>query len=302
MTGAALLAHTGVVDHVALVAVVVALGALHTWAWVVASADEGRGRRADGVGGLVRPAAWAGGSAVVLVALSPPLESVAERSFTGHMVQHLLLIAVAAPLLTWAAPVATVRRALRRRGRRARVTPRERDVARRWAGAAPIVAAGLFVATLLVTHLTGIYDLALRSAPVHHLEHAAYLGSAVLLWSVVGASSRVDAVGRIGTVFGVIAGSALLGIVLLSASAPLIDTYAARLGPDGALDDQRAAASLMWVGGMATSLPLLLLAFWRWASAEERVAARSEALRGDSARAVRDEVVGRSATGGRSAP
>ena len=66
-------------------------------------------------------------------------------------------------------------------------------------------------------------------------------------------------------------------MILLTAPEPLIETYAARLGPD-ALDDQRRAAALMWVSGMLTTVPLLLLAVWRWASAEERATARAEAL------------------------
>ena len=78
--------------------------------------------------------------------------------------------------------------------------------------------------------------------------------------------------------FGVIAGGALLGMILLAATEPLMPTYAARLGADRALDDQRAAAAIMWVTGMFTTLPLLVLAVWRWASAEERIARRAEAL------------------------
>ena len=55
-------------------------------------------------------------------------------------------------------------------------------------------------------------------------------------------------------------------------------TYEARLGVDGALDDQRSAAAIMWVTGMLTTLPLLVAAVWRWASTEQRVARRAEAL------------------------
>ena len=78
--------------------------------------------------------------------------------------------------------------------------------------------------------------------------------------------------------FGVIAGGALLGMILLSATAPLMPTYEARLGAEAALDDQRAAAAIMWVTGMLTTLPLLVLAVWRWAATEERIARRAEAL------------------------
>ncbi|WP_420452152.1 cytochrome c oxidase assembly protein [Ilumatobacter sp.] len=261
-----MIAHAGLVDHVALLAVVLAAGATYAWAWEAAARP------------LRSLASWGVGSIAVLVALSPPVESVAARTFTGHMLQHLLLISIAAPALAWATPVTTLRRGLRARGRRVRATDVERRVGRWWRDVGPIVAGGAFVGTLVITHLTGVYDLALRSTAVHHAEHAAYLGSAVLLWSVVGGRGRVDGVGRVAAVFGVIAGSALLGVVLISAGAPLVDTYAARLGAGPALDDQRIAASLMWVGGMATTLPLAIVALWRWAAAEERIARRSEQL------------------------
>ena len=55
-------------------------------------------------------------------------------------------------------------------------------------------------------------------------------------------------------------------------------TYEARLGAADALDDQRSAAAIMWVTGMLTTLPLLVAAVWRWASTEQRVAQRAEAL------------------------
>jgi putative membrane protein len=82
----------------------------------------------------------------------------------------------------------------------------------------------------------------------------------------------------VGAAFGVGVAGALLGMILLSASEPLIPTYEARLGAARALSDQRTAAALMWIGGMLTTVPLLVIAVWRWAAAEERIARRSEAL------------------------
>ena len=51
---------------------------------------------------------WAGGIALLVLASSPWIERIAEESFTGHMVQHLIVIALAAPLLVLAQPVRTV--------------------------------------------------------------------------------------------------------------------------------------------------------------------------------------------------
>jgi putative membrane protein len=64
----------------------------------------------------------------------------------------------------------------------------------------------------------------------------------------------------------------------MAAREPLMPTYTARLGAGRALADQRAAASIMWVGGMISTLPLVVVAFWRWASTEDRIARRAEAL------------------------
>ena len=40
----------------------------------------------------------------------------------------------------------------------------------------------------------------------------------------------------------------------------------------------RALAGLMWVGIIALTMPLLMLAVWRWAAAEQRQAERREQL------------------------
>ena len=258
-----MIAHASVVEHVIILLLgVLALG-VYAAAWL----------RASGL--TPRMLCWFGGITAVLVATSPPIERLAEESFTGHMVQHLLLIVAAAPLLVLAEPVSTVLAAW---PRLLRPSPAERQVTGWWRRSGPIVAPLAFIIVLFVTHLTGIYDLALSNRLVHDLEHVAYLASAIGLWAAVRGAGRAAAVARVGSVFAVIAGTAMLGIVLLTASAPLIPTYVEQLGERRALDDQRVAASVMWVSGMATTVPLLLIAVWRWASTEERIARRAEAL------------------------
>jgi hypothetical protein len=48
------------------------------------------------------------------------------------------------------------------------------------------------------------------------------------------------------------------------------------------LDDQRMGAGLMWVGMIALTMPMLVLAVWRWAAAEQRAAERYEQLTSDA--------------------
>ncbi len=143
---------------------------------------------------------------------------------------------------------------------------------------------------LFATHLTSIYDRALDDRLLHEVEHAAYLLAAWRCGRPCSVSGAAPPWPASAAVFGVIAGGALLGMILLAATEPLMPTYAARLGAERALDDQRTAAAMMWVTGMLTTLPLLVVAVWRWASAEERIARRAEALAeryGDPAEAAR---------------
>lgn len=257
-----MLAHTNPLAHGLVVLACCGALALYGWAWVRSP------HRSD-----LRLWCWTVGLATLAASTSPTVERWGASSFTGHMVQHLLMIVVAAPLLVLARSVMTIGSAW----------PWRRSVAQRhleswWRRSGPLLAPAAFVATLYLTHLTGIYDRALGNQLVHDGEHIAYLVTGCALWSALTASGRAIAPARVGAVFGVIAASALLGVVLLTATTPLIPTYAAELGASGALDDQRAAASLMWVGGMAITLPLLLVSVWRWAAAEQRIADRTEQL------------------------
>ena len=232
-----------------------------------------------------RLVSWVAGVCCVLVASLPWMEALAEESFTGHMVQHLLVIIVGAPLLVLAPAGAHASDGPAGFRSGSRLGPTGRRWAAAWRRYAPVIGPMFFVAVLFVTHLTSIYDQALDDRLVHELEHVAYLLGATLTWSAVLGVGHGGAVARIGAVFGVAAGGALLGMVLLSAPSPLIPTYEAQLGTQEALNDQRSASALMWVGGMLTTVPLLLLAVWRWAATEERVAlARAEALRDDDVR------------------
>jgi putative membrane protein len=262
------IAHTGL-DHAAIgLAAAVTVG-LYGLAWIYAGGQR------------QRLAAWTGGVAIIVVASSPWMERLAEESFTGHMVQHLLVIVAAAPLLVIARPVQTMRRA-----GWLPTLPAGRRLGALWRRWIPVVGPLLFVTVLFVTHLTTIYDRALDDRLLHEIEHGAYLLGAVLTWAAVLGAGQAPAPARVGAVFGLGAGGALLGMILLSATEPLIPTYEARLGFDRALTDQRAAAALMWVGGMLTTVPLLLIAVWRWASTEDRIARRAEAL-ADAAAAAR---------------
>jgi putative membrane protein len=260
-------AHTSPVEHLTLVVLACGALALYGFGWL-------RLRDAS----PWRLAAWGGALLVTLVSTAPVVETWAARSFTGHMGQHLAIIVIAAPLFVVAQPVRTIG-PLFVRG----TTPSERRLSRTWHRHGVLLATVGFLGVLYLTHLTGIYELALGNRIVHDFEHLAYLGAAAALWAAIRMPGRSHGAARVGAAMAVIGGTALLGVVLLSANEPLVPTYVASLGADEALDDQRRAASFMWAGGMGLTLPLLLASVWMWASAEERVARRAESLADRSA-------------------
>jgi putative membrane protein len=221
---------------------------------------------------------WIAGVLLVVVA-SPFMETLAQDSFAGHMVQHLLVIIGAAPLLVVGRPVHTLQRAgwlpTTGIGRRAGVL---------WHRWSPALGPGLFLVVMYVTHLTSVYDDALGNRWLHESEHAAYLLSACAMWAAIVGVRRTGAAMRVGAVFGVIALTSILALILMGATRPLMPTYELRLGFTKALSDQRTAATIMWVTGMFTTMPLLIAAVWRWASTEEKVARRAEALADAAAR------------------
>ena len=62
--------------------------------------------------GRLRTAAWWGGVATLILALNSPIDAQSDDFFWVHMIQHVLLLTVAAPLLVLARPMPRMLRAL----------------------------------------------------------------------------------------------------------------------------------------------------------------------------------------------
>jgi putative membrane protein len=232
------------------------------------------------------------GLAAVLAALDSPLERLADEWFWAHMLQHVLLMLVAAPLLVLGAPWMPFWRplplSLRRRLARAFVKSQSLAWLRRVArvAAAPLGAWILFDADLGLWHVPALYDLTLRNSGVHYAEHISFLLLGLLFWSQVLDSppfhSRLEPLGRAVYVTAGLAASWLLAVVLALATTPLYPAQtAAHGGGLSALSDQQLAAGVMLGPG---SIPYTLaLFYWLyvWLGPEEsnrrrvRSAARS---------------------------
>jgi putative membrane protein len=203
------------------------------------------------------------GVAVVLVATAPALHEAAHTSFAWHMVQHLLLILVAGPLLAVGASSR-----LAERGSRA--LPRST-----WP---PAVAATsvVYLVTIILWHVPGLYDAAMTSVPLHAMEHVSLLAASSLMWMAVALASRQGAhVSAVVALAGSAVTGAALGLVLLGAPVSL---YVAH-GGDGALWNQQVGGALMKVSSLFVHAGAAVWIAIRWV-------ASVDVRRGDASRAV----------------
>jgi cytochrome c oxidase assembly factor CtaG len=226
---------------------------------------------------------WAfhAGLAVVAAALLPPLDIWAHDRLSAHMVQHLLLTLVAAPLLVAGRPLLVATAALsddhRRRLLRVGRTPALALLAR------PLVAWLVLAAVGWIVHFSPLFDLALEHPLAHAAEHALFLGSALLFWRpVLGTAvhGRLSHPLRLLYLAVAMPQNTFLALAISSSSRPLYDHYVqvARASGFSALDDQRLAGGIMWVGGDLTLLVAVLAVAGAWAIHEERVTRRRELL------------------------
>jgi putative membrane protein len=233
------------------------------------------------------PGQWffAAGYATLAVALLSPIHSFSEELFFVHMVQHVLLMSVAAPLLLLANPLSVVLwslpssargavgHALARQGWLVRIL----QLATR-----PVVAWSLFVVNLWLWHQPPAYEAALESEIIHYLQHLLFFLSSVLFWwPVIGPAplrSRLRYPARMLYVFLAWIPNSVLGAGITFAPAVLMSFYADRPRHWGidALTDQQLAGLLMWIPGdaiYAAAMMVLLLAILRQEDRREAASA-----------------------------
>jgi cytochrome c oxidase assembly factor CtaG len=131
-----------------------------------------------------RPTAFLGGTLALWVAVGSPLAAYDEELLSVHMVQHLLLSVVAAPLLLLGAPAVPLLHGMPWIGLRGVAAllrwPPVRALARFFVQ--PVVCWSVAMAVFTGWHTPAIFDLALRSEHWHAVEHASFVASGLLFW------------------------------------------------------------------------------------------------------------------------
>ena len=195
-------------------------------------------------------ARWLGIAAVLtlVVGFVSPLCALSSALFTARTVHHVLLVAVAAPLLAWAA------------------TP-----LRRWRGAARMIGVFGFAVLFWGWHSPAAYELALSNDAAYWAMQLGLLTTATLFWMSVRVSSGPAAV--VALLITMVQ-TGLLGALLVfmpeALYAPhLLTTSAWGLTP---LEDQQLAGLIMWAPAAGVYLGAALMILGRWIGPEETAA------------------------------
>jgi cytochrome c oxidase assembly factor CtaG len=190
------------------------------------------------------------------------------------MVQHLVLIFVAPPLLLAGAPLrlalATLPtdagRALARLGRGRVVSALSR----------PGVALACFAAVLVCTHVPGFYEAAIRHPLLHASEHVLYLIAGLVLWAPVLAPApmprRLSPLGSILYLLLAMFPGAAIGLTLMTATSAVYPIYGTTAA---ALEEQWRAGMVMWASGSAVLALAIVGLGWRARSGGGRSCSRS---------------------------
>jgi putative membrane protein len=214
-----------------------------------------------------RQAAFSGGVLVTFVALATPLDTLADRYlFTAHMVQHIFLTLLVAPLLLIGTPGWLLRFVLERTHLTGFV---------RWARH-PLVAFFGFNVVFSLAHVPWFYELTLSSEPLHAFEHLVFIGTAMLMWMPVlspvpDIAPPYPPLGQVFYLFLQTVPASLLGALLSTTGSASYPTYVAapRIAGLSAMEDQQLGGLIMWVGTGLFFLIATGVVFFVWASREE---------------------------------
>jgi cytochrome c oxidase assembly factor CtaG len=188
-----------------------------------------------------------------------PIDVLSGQYFFMHMIQHLLIVMIAAPLLLLANPMPIMLWGLPETlrlevGRWLRPGTTFRNTVR--AATTPGLVWIYFVVVLVGWHDANAYDATLRYDLVHDIEHLSFFFTAILFWwHVTGAAPhihrRLSRGLRIGYALSAVPPTALTGLAIAFASEPIYTYYTTvpRLGAMTVMEDQMLGGVIMWVPG-----------------------------------------------------
>lgn len=226
-----------------------------------------------------RTGMFLGGLLIVLVALQSGIGSYDDVLFWDHMVQHLLLVMAAPPLLIFGQPITLLMHAshnpLHTWVKRVVRSPVASFLT--W----PVFGFAAYAAAIVVAHLTGLANLTARNQFAHEFEHVAFLVIGYLFFlPIIGSEPirwRLSYPTRLVLLFLVMPVDTFTGLVLTYGNR---GTPGLPIGPrpswaETAVADLHAGGAVMWVAGDAIMFALMMVLFLMW-STDTGTASRSQ--------------------------
>jgi cytochrome c oxidase assembly factor CtaG len=217
-----------------------------------------------------RAASFCAGLAALVIALVSPLDAMGSELFSAHMLQHEVLMLVAAPLIVLGKPLAMFTWALPGAWR----SPVTRPFQAKWwqvfwrGLTAPLTAWSLQAITLWGWHAPFLFQASVQHESVHVLQHTCFFFSAILFWWAL-LRNRANATSALYLLTTMIH-TGCLGALLTFAPAALYPVYletAPFWGLSG-LEDQQLGGLMMWVPAGFILLGAGVVIFWQWLSAQ----------------------------------
>jgi putative copper resistance protein D len=194
------------------------------------------------------------------------------------MVQHLLLVMVAAPLFAISSPLELAWRSTRGQPHLVVTEVLRSRVAKVFGH--PAVAFVLYAVMIPVVHLTVFYNYVLQHESVHNAEHLLFLVVGYLFWRQIFGSDpnayRMHPALQFGYLFLAIPIDTFVGLSLDQTVHELFPAYTAmhRTWGPSLLSDLHTGGVIMWVGGDTLMLWPMIPVALRWMHQEERKAVR----------------------------
>jgi putative membrane protein len=229
--------------------------------------------RAAGIGHGVRrweAASFISGWLALVLALVSPLHAWGNVLFSAHMVQHEVLMLVAAPLLVLGRPIVAFLKALPvPAARRASLWTTATAWRRFWhAITGPFVAWLLHAVILWIWHIPVLFDATIKNEAIHAAQHLSFVLSALLFWwaVMVGRHRAIGYGAAVLYVFTTALHSGLLGAIITFATRAWYPSYFQTTAAWGLtpLEDQQIGGLIMWAPACVSYIIAGLALFAGW--------------------------------------
>jgi putative membrane protein len=205
---------------------------------------------------------------VIAVALFSPLHEASEQIFSAHMIQHELIMALAAPLLVLARPAAVFLRMLPRGPRLAAAAwMRRASVRAVWARVTRPAEAWLIHAVVIWGwHIPALFQATQHDFWIHSAQHFSFFASAIAFWWSILQGRQAARGTAIISLFTTTVHTGVLGALMTFSRTPWYPVYGSGAAEWGLtpLADQQLAGMIMWIPASAAYLGGAMIVIRRW--------------------------------------